>query len=430
MNPECPPDLCVFTKGDKRVVLNPNAPSWAVLNREGLAVLKLCTGALSVQEIAQNLSLNFEEVNEFIQVLKEYRLLCGEDSFKESSFELQGIWLNVTNACNLKCLTCYQSSGDPYPDELTRKEILHLFQQMRTFKPKNENQTVILTGGEPLLRSDLWEICQIGSDLGLVMNLITNGILVTEEIAQKAKSCINQVQVSLDGIHTSDVIRGKGTFELAVKGINVLQDYQIVPSIGIVVTRINCTEILQLLQFLTDLGITDIRMRPVIHQGRGHVNRSQLSISVEEYQLLVKHIYEEGFSSNPGLLKVERFAESIQAPTNNARGCPAGWRTVSVSSTGGVYPCIAGHISVLSMGSIRERSFADLWESDLASKWRSFDVNSSVHCKVCEWRNFCGGGCKISAYLHSGQIGGGDSYCKAIKNLYYYTLMQECFHEL
>lgn len=193
--------------------------------------------------------------------------------------------------------------------------------------------------------------------------------------------------------------------------------------VGIVATKVNCTEITELLYFLTGYGITNIRIRPVIHQGRGSINCSQLAMTDSQYQKLIEDIYKEGFSSHSHFLKVERFADIIKAPVNNAKGCPAGWRMISISSTGDVFPCIAGHIPSLKLGSVREHSLETVWASH--NVWQSFNVNASLHCSTCEWRNFCGGGCKVSAYVQWGSIRGGDPLCKAFKNLYYYTLMRE-----
>jgi len=432
MNPKCPSDICIFDQQGKVVVLNPNAPSWAVVNREGLSLLKLCTGELTVEEIAQDSSMDVEDVREVIQTLQEYRIL---EEYKEGpplySHELRGIWLNVTNACNLNCLTCYQSSGRACSQELTLAEITGIFQQIRAFKPLNGPQTVALTGGEPFLRSDIWEICQKGCDLGLNINIITNGTCINGEIASKVASHVNQVQVSLDGMrHSNDVIRGQGSFEKAVKGITALMNAGVVPSVGIVATKVNLTEILALLHFLTEYGVSNIRIRPVIQQGRGAVNLMQLALSATEYQLLIEDIYQEGFSSNPHFLKVERFADNVEAPINNARGCPAGWRMVSISCTGEVYPCIAGHMPEFNLGSLREHSFETIWTSGALKMWRSFDINTSSHCGRCEWRNFCGGGCKVDAFLHCGCIDGGDPYCEAFKNLYYCTLMREVLNDI
>ena len=425
MELKCPPDICIFDEGENVVVLNPRFPSWAVINREGLSLLKLCTGELTVEEMAQILSMDTEDVREFVQTLQEYKILGAGEPAPVVPHGLHGVWLNVTNACNLTCLTCYQSSGALSHHELTLREITELMQQIRAFAPTNEPQTIILTGGEPLMRPDIWDICQKGRELGLRINLITNGTLITEEVTQQVASHVDQVQVSLDGMERgNDIIRGKGSFKHAVRGIEALLNAGIVPSVGIVATRINCTEIAALLHFLTEYDITKVRIRPVIPQGRGSANRLQLVMTNTQYQELIQSIYEEGFSSNPYFLKTERFTDIVEAPVNNAKGCPAGWRMVSISSTGDVYPCIAGHIPALKLGSLRKHSFENVWMSKSSIKWRSFDVNTSSHCRTCEWRNFCGGGCKVSAFLHCGDISGGDPYCKAFKNLYYYTFMR------
>lgn len=426
-NPKCPQDLTFYDLHGTVVILRPSIPTWAAIGRDGLSLLKLCTGALTAEEIAQRLDMDSEGVHEFIQTLEEYKILGEEESVEAASNELRSIWLHVTNACNLSCLTCYHSAGKACPEELSVEEITELLMGISEFKPQNEAQTVALTGGEPLLRSDFWLICEACYNLGFNINLFTNGTLINEDIAEMIKSFVGEVRVGLDGIQqTNDKIRGKGSFERIVRGIKTLLDVGIVPMVNITATKANYAEIPELLDFLIEMGVTALRVRPVMYQGRGSTNKSQLGITSADYELLVKRIYERGYSSHPDLLKVERFADNIRAPVNNRRGCVAGWCTVSISAMGEVYPCVAGHISSLQLGSIRQQPFRAIWNNAAQlSEWRSFDVNTSSHCSNCEWRNFCGGGCKLNAFLRCGKIDGGDQHCEAFKNLYSYTLLQE-----
>ena len=426
-SPKCPPDIRIFEYNKKKVVLRPSAPSWAVLNEDGISFLKMCTGELTVKEIAEEMDMDIKTTHEFIQSLQECKLLGEEEPAEMLLYQLHGIWLHVSDACNLTCLTCYQDSGKAISQDLTLEEITNLFSHMRMFKPENLPQAVILTGGEPLLRSDIWDICKKGKNFDLKIGLLTNGMLITEEVAQKIKIHANEVQISLDGMqHSNDMIRGKGSFQKIMDGISALLDVGVIPGVAIVATNLNYAEIPVLVQFLLDLNITRIQIRPLIYRGRGAVNRSRLAMTCKEYQSLIECIYEKGFSSHPDLLNVERFAQSIQTPANNARGCSAGWRMVSISTTGEVYPCIAAHIPEFLFGSIREKSFEDIWKnSKELDVWRTFDVNMSAHCGTCDWRNFCGGGCKLSAFLRCNQITAGDQYCEALKNLYHFTLLRE-----
>jgi len=343
--PQCPSDIKIFDQQENIVVLRPSIPTWMTLTREGLSLLKQCTGTLTVKEIADNLKVSTNEVHECIEFLREHKLFGEDEPIEAPTKELYNVWLHVTNACNLKCIICYQSSGRPYTHELTIKEIAELLFQATKFKPQNERQTVILTGGEPLLRSDIWDICLKGSELGYKVGLLTNGTLISEETAQKIKTYTNGVQVSLDGMQKSnDIIRGEGSFKQIIAGISRLLDSGTVPSVAIVATKINLKEIPSLIRFLLDHDIINIQIRPVIYQGRCSGNQPQVAMTGAEYESLITSLYEEGYSSDPHLLKTERFADDIKTPTKNARGCSAGRYSVSIAATGEVYPCIAGHI--------------------------------------------------------------------------------------
>lgn len=426
--PRCPSDVKIYSQQETFVLLRPSTPTWVTVTREGLSLLNLCTGALTVNEIADIMGVDSELVETHVRFLSDQGILGeNEEAERPLQEELYNIWLHVTNACNLRCMFCYQSSGEPYPQELILEEITGFLSQARAFKPKKGSQTIILTGGEPLMRPDLWLICQRGSELGFKISLLTNGTLITEETAQEIKTHMERVQVSLDGMQKSnDVIRGEGSFQRTVAGISTLLDVGVMPSVAIVATRLNLGEIPELLQFLREKGITQMQVRPVMYRGRGSANQPQLALRNNEYESLITRIYEEGYGSNPDLLNTERFAGDIKTPTRNARGCFAGWYAVSIAATGEVYPCIAGHIPEFESGSIRAQPFETIWKNtERLRKWRSFDVNMSPHCGSCEWRNFCGGGCKVNAFLQHGEIDGGDYYCEAFKSLYRYTLLQE-----
>ena len=126
VNPTHPSDIKIFDHQQKVVVLRPSIPTWVTLTPEGLSLLNLCTGTLTVQEIAERLNVDCKAVQQCIQSLQECNLLGEEEPVKAPSKALHNIWLHVTNACNLTCIICYQSSGSASPHELTVKEIYEL----------------------------------------------------------------------------------------------------------------------------------------------------------------------------------------------------------------------------------------------------------------------------------------------------------------
>ena len=138
----------------------------------------------------------------------------------------------TTRVCNLSCVHCRASARkEDYPDELSTEECLSLIDNVASFS----SPVIILTGGEPLMRDDIFELAKHGTDKGLRMVMATNGTLMTEDIARKMlESGIKRVSISLDGstkaIHDK-FRRVEGAFEKSLKGIeyakNVGLDFQI-----------------------------------------------------------------------------------------------------------------------------------------------------------------------------------------------------------
>ncbi len=139
--------------------------------------------------------------------------------------DLRIIAWEITRTCNLSCVHCRAASVDkPYEGELTTREAFELLDQIaRISKP-----IIILTGGEPLLRSDVFDIASYGSSLGFRMTMAVNGTLLSPEIAKRIKeSGIQRVSISLDGANASthDSFRQvDGAFDGAIEGINRLKE--------------------------------------------------------------------------------------------------------------------------------------------------------------------------------------------------------------
>ncbi len=149
----------------------------------------------------------------------------------------------LTNACNLACIHCRASAiKDPAPDELSTAEAKHFVDELVEYKP-----IIILTGGEPLLRSDVYDVAKYASGHGLRVVLATNGTLLTPQIARKLKDVgIQRVSISIDGStkETHDTFRGEpGAFDAALHGIDILKNGGISFQVNTTITKRNLSEI-------------------------------------------------------------------------------------------------------------------------------------------------------------------------------------------
>jgi sulfatase maturation enzyme AslB (radical SAM superfamily) len=204
------------------LLLDPDTPNWIVVNGIGRDIIELCDGEKPLGKIIKVLCENYgepyeesvEDVLAFANELNGKYFLLEEEfppprgaDRKDAPF--QNLWIHVTNKCNLRCKHCHLSSGASFQDELTTEEIFSIVSQAEQLGVK----LLVVTGGEPLVREDILDILNYASEHIDRVLLLTNGTLITDEIAEKLKEFKVDVQVSLDGAQqeTQDFIRGKGS---------------------------------------------------------------------------------------------------------------------------------------------------------------------------------------------------------------------------
>ena len=321
----------------------------------------------------------------------------------------------LTSACNLECVHCRASATKERDEnELSTEEAKHLIDDITRFaKP-----VLILSGGEPLLREDVYEIAEYGTDSGMRVVLATNGALLTPEVATKLKKVgVQRVSVSLDGASakTHDDFRGMpGAFEGALSGINELKDADLSFQINTTITKRNLDEVPKILDLALELGADALHIFLLVPVGRGKEIEGD-EILPEEYERVLGWLYDMQGKVSIQLkatcaphyfrimyqrakqedVRVEPRKEGFSAMT---RGCLAGTGFCFISKIGEVYPC--GYLPVLA-GSIREQSFEQIWhQSRVFNDLRDFSKLKGK-CGICEFKRVCGG-CRARAYAATG----------------------------
>jgi len=305
---------------------------------------------------------------------------------------------NTTFKCNLKCDHCYINAHPKGEiEELSTEEGKALIDQIADVsKP-----TLILSGGEPLLRKDIFELAEYGVKKGLRTVMGTNGTLINDEIARKLRSVgVRKVAISLDSTvpERHDEFRGvKGAWEAAVRGINACRENGIELQINTTVTKQNYNEIGDIIALAQKLGATDFHLFFLVPTGRGV---ELTDISPIEYEKMMMAVIK-----NRANYKLEvkptcapqfmRIAKQMGVKSKRwVRGCIAGLWYCRIYPSGDVTPCPYLPIKV---GNIREKSFKEIWfQSDVLNKLRDFN-NLKGKCGICEYRDICGG-CRARAY--------------------------------
>ncbi|MDD5736094.1 MAG: radical SAM protein [Methanothrix soehngenii] len=311
----------------------------------------------------------------------------------------------LTAACNLSCQYCRASaSHEPDQGELDTDEAKRFVESIAPRKPM-----LILSGGEPLLRPDLFPIIRLAVSLGIRVSLASNGTLITPELAKEiADSGVSRVSISLDGADATmhDLGRGQGSFKRSIRGIENLRgrvDFQI----NFTVTQKNQSELIRIFDLAEKLGAAALHIFFLVPTGRGREEDVITPVRQEEMLRQIegemdRRTLEVQVTCAPQYARLKRPGHG-----RGSGGCLAGRRFVFVSRKGEVYPC--GYLP-LRVGSVREKNFIEIWEnSPELQALREGRLKGK--CGRCEFSRSCGG-CRARAYALTGDYLQSDPSCR------------------
>ena len=321
----------------------------------------------------------------------------------------------LTRSCNLACSHCRASSKHgPYPNELTTSECFRLIDDIVLFsKPK-----MILTGGEPLLRKDIFEIICYGKKKGLVMVMSPNGTLLTDENVKKIMSSgIKRISISLDGpdAGSHDNLRQvPGAFKQACEGIERARRAGLEFKINTTVTKRNIKLLPNIMRLAKDLSARAHHIFLLVPTGRAK-EMAEEELSASEYEETLRLLAREKKDSSleikitcaPHFNRVLLQERAAAAPSLSGRGCMGGVSFCFISHVGDAQPC--GYLE-LKCGNIRKQPFKDIWlGSEVFNNIRDWGKYNGK-CGVCEFKTVCGG-CRARAYAKYGDYLGEEPYC-------------------
>ncbi len=336
-------------------------------------------------------------------------------------FPAHPVW-EMTSACNLRCIHCHASGGKPAPDELTTEEAKRLFDQLAEV---SEFRMVAFTGGEPLVRDDLFELLAYTQALGFTSTLATNATLIDDAVARDLRRYGVAIgAVSLDGFdaETHDYVRGQpGAFEAALRGIRALGRAGIPLHINITAMEYNMDQLEPLMALVDELGAAILIMYQLVPVGRGQgIEDAALDLGANERlirfmahaQSVIRAVMEPvaGPQYWPFLLKragiksgpLLRLAETV------FHGCSAGRGFVYIKPNGEVWPCPFIEVSC---GNVRETPFSTIWATaPIFEDLRKREERLKGRCGECEYRRLCGG-CRGRTLAVSGDYLAEDPSC-------------------
>jgi len=331
--------------------------------------------------------------------------------------QLRLVAWEVTRKCNLNCIHCRAASErGPYPGELDRAKCFDILEQIGLVGAP----IVILTGGEPLLREDIFDLAEHGTRKGLRMVMATNGSLLTPDIIERMKSSgIKRVSVSIDGAdeHQHDRFRMvDGAFRKSIEGIQLLKKAQVEFQINTTVTRHNMHNIKEILDLSVRLGAVAHHLFLLVPTGRAREMVNQ-EIDAVEYEKLLRWFYRMRdkvplhlkATCAPHYYRILRQEARAKGEKVNfetygldamTRGCLGGTAFCFISHDGIVQPC--GYLET-NCGDLKNSTFESIWlGSETFNQLRDFSSYKGK-CGRCEYLTNCGG-CRARAFESTGDL--------------------------
>jgi len=342
------------------------------------------------------------------------------------------IW-NLIRRCNLTCKHCYSISADrDFPGELSTAEVFRVMDDLRAFGVP----VLILSGGEPLLRSDIFEISRRAKEMGFYVGLSTNGTLIDDtNIKRIADIGYNYVGISIDGIReTHDRFRRRaGAFDASMNALRLCRDAGIKVGLRFTMTQDNAVELPQLLQLLDDERIDKFYLSHLNYAGRGNINRKHdvvlnttrwaLDLLFEKcWDYTQRGIEKEFVTGNNDadgvylLFWVRKHFPELEAHMR-ARlaqwgGNSSGVNIANIDNVGNVHPdTFWWHYTI---GNVRERPFHEIWtdtSDPLMAGLKASPRRIEGRCGQCAYFDICGGNTRVRAHQLTGNPWAEDPAC-------------------
>jgi Fe-coproporphyrin III synthase len=341
------------------------------------------------------------------------------------------VW-NTTNRCNLSCKHCYIDAEDrAYAGELTTAEAKAFIDDLAQIKVP----VLLFSGGEPLMRNDLFELGAYAQERGIRPVISTNGTLITPEVAKRIHDTgFQYVGISVDGnedVH--DHFRGrKGAFAVTLAGIRNSLAAGNKTGLRFTVNKLNYHTLPDILDIIEKEGIPRFCMYHLVYSGRGK-EMAELDTTLEQKRETIEFLIEKTLDFHRRGVEVEilttdNHADGIYIMQYFERhqpervdevkqllemhgGCSAGQKMANVDPLGNVHACqFWGHKT---LGNVREKTFSEIWQKtqdEFLLNLRKKESLVEGRCGQCRYKNLCAG-CRIRAEATSGNLWGEDPAC-------------------
>ncbi|MEQ8235267.1 MAG: putative heme d1 biosynthesis radical SAM protein NirJ1 [Syntrophomonadaceae bacterium] len=342
------------------------------------------------------------------------------------------VW-NSTRTCNLRCVHCYMDSeAKKYAGELSTEEARQMIDDLAEFKVP----VLLFSGGEPLLRPDIYALMEYAGSKGIRPTLSTNGTLITREVAQRIRDIgVGYVGISLDGLReVNDKFRGKtGAFEAAMAGIkNCVAVGQRV-GLRFTINGHNLAELDNIFDFIEEEKINRVCFYHLVYSGRGH-QMMEDDVSPEQSRQAMETIIRRSMDfERRGLKKevltVDNHCDGVYIYLRMLQEDPARAQAIKelISLNGGNRSGIAfgeidpaGYVHPdqftqhITFGNVRERKFGDIWtdtSNPILAGLKNRKPLLKGRCSQCRYLDICNGNFRTRAEAVTGDFWESDPAC-------------------
>ncbi|MEW6990006.1 heme d1 biosynthesis radical SAM protein NirJ [Colwelliaceae bacterium 6441] len=373
------------------------------------------------------------------QLLKTFHDDVPAPSAKEMARKMPGpvvIW-NLIRRCNLQCKHCYSTSLDiDFKDELSTEQIKATIDDLKVAHVP----VLILSGGEPLLRPDIFEITAYAKAKGFYVALSTNGTLINEENIEQIKAADYQyVGISIDGLEEfhDEFRRQKGSFKTSMHALKLCKEAGIKVGMRLCLTRDNFKDLPAMLDLMEEYHVDKFYLSHLNYSGRGKRNSEtdamfQMTKDAMEmlYERAYKHISQgidtdfvtgNNDADGPFLLKwvEKKFGEQYPQRVKNLHqrliswgGNASGVNVANIDNTGTIHPDTYWWNHPI--GNVKSELFSDVWKNTqdpLMLGFRETPRPVKGRCQACDYLNICGGNTRTRAFAQSGDAWAEDPGC-------------------
>ncbi len=327
------------------------------------------------------------------------------------------LFWNVTYACNFRCPICFSNAGERAPDELTTDEARAMLRDAHAAGVTD----IVVSGGEPFLREDLFEILAAMAELGITARIATHGGLLNERLLRRlrAETTTKSFQVSLDTLDPAlySAIHGAParTLDVALDTLRCIRDLGFHTTVSTRLSPRTLPGIPDLLDKGVEEGWSTVTIHCPLHTGRSGGAWPQNADVIAELRPVLEHflalprrwLIETNIPWGPFHPTLQEFSQRIRV---SHAGCGAGRCRLAIGACGNISPCICMDLPQASMGNVRTHNLAAVFrDSPLAHLMRRPQDHGI--CLDCPHVARCGGGCRAAAFALTGRVDGTDASC-------------------